>query len=342
MVIFRNYGKNYIYLDKKSTEFSNFAVGLLIRAIGHSLKIAYVDVSGKANRFFNFIENLSLDSSFVKTFKRMNLELFSFKSYDKISKVIIPLVEFGTLNRDSFFKNLNSYDLVIFDNIDLNIISSQELNNIMRMKLKIINFIFVFSNVKDFNSVKDSAEIITEFKYKKNESLTSNPKIVNIFGNGNGKSIFAFGLLIRNFIEKRIVKLIYFDKVDREIGEIYFFNALKKWSKFNSIYGEFDFVVNGVNKIKQFEEKINDGQKFIMNKKEAEEGLMLLKTSLKYDSVIVADELETVIEKGYLNIEDVLSLLKSIKGKLVITGSSETSCLMNISGKLVEIINEKK
>jgi len=307
--------------------------------MGHSLKVAYVDVSGKAIRFTNFIENLSLNYSFVKSFNRVHVEMFSFKSYNKISKVIIPLVEFNTIDRKIFFNSLRSYDLVIFDNIDFNILSEDELKDIIKNRFQLTEMVFIFSKKNDFNKIKSVVDIATEYNYKLNNNLISNKNIINIYGNARGKSIYSFGFIIRNFLEKQDVKLIYFDKGDKINGEIYFFTALKKWAKENNFYGGFDFVINGAKRFTNIGFRSDISK---LDKKEAEEGLMLLKTSLKTNAVLIADELGRVVSQGILKKENVIDILKLSKNKLLITGSFKKPDFENIAGVLIEANDLKK
>ena len=334
MINFRDFGVTHAYLDEKLDGFSNFGIGLLIRAMGHSLKVAYVDVGGGAGKFTNFIENLSLNYSFVKSFDRMHVEMFSFKSYDRISKVIIPLVEFNTIDRKIFFNSLRKYDLVIFDNMDFNFISEVNLREIIKNKFGLSEFVFIFSKKEDFNKIKDDVDITTEYNYEYNNSLISNKNLINIYGDARGKSIYSFGFIIRNFLNKKDIKLIYFDKGDNINGEIYFFSALKKWAKLNNIYGSFDFVINGAKRFDgpRFRDSINN-----LDKKEAIEALMLLKTSIKTGSIIVADELGRVVNNNILSKQDVEGVLKQAKNSLLVTGSCKKPDFYSLSGEIIKV-----
>jgi len=339
MVNFRASAVSHIYLDEKLNGFSNFAIGLMIRAMGHSLRVAYVDVSGKSTKFTNFIENLSLNYSFVKSFSRMHVEMFSFKSYNRISKVIIPLVEFNTIDRKMFFNSLRNYDLVIFDNVDFSILSEEEIKEVVKNRFDLTEMVFVFSKVEFFEKIEPFVDIATKYNYKSNQTLLSNKNIINLYGDARGKSIYSFGFIIRNFLEKRDVKLIYFDKGDNINGEILFFLALKKWAKTNNFYGSFDFVVNGAKRFIGHEFR-NDVSK--LDKIEADEALMLLKTSLKTNSIIVADELGRVVSEKILNETEVIDVLKLVKNKLLITGSIKEPDFEKIAGELIEVTDLKK
>ena len=97
MINLRTYGLNHIYFDENIEDFSNVAVGLIIRALGHGLKIAYIDCSNTASKFTNFLENLSLSNSFIKKFDRFLIDIYRFKSDKIMSKTILPLVEFTNI-----------------------------------------------------------------------------------------------------------------------------------------------------------------------------------------------------------------------------------------------------
>lgn len=332
-------GINHIYLDEKLDEFSNFAVGLVLRAIGHGLKIAYVDVLGKSNKFSNFMENISLNKTFVKDLNKIYMEMYSFKNYNLLSKSIIPLVEFNSINREIFLKSLKKYDLIIFDNFNLQNISKQEVENILNNKTQTTEIIFICENIFDFNQIKNKMDIITKYEYSKNNSLISNNNITNIFGDGRGKSIYSFGYIIRNFINKKNIKLIHFDKADNINGETIFFKALKKWSKLNKLYGEFDFVITGNKRIydNEFRNQSNN-----LDEKEAKEALMLLDTALKKQTPVIADELGSIITNNILNSDEVLNVLKSVKNELLITGNLEDKKISQISGNNINVFDEKK
>lgn len=338
MIGTRVIGQNHIYLDEKIEGYSNIAVGLLLRAVGHGLKVAYVDVCSKATKFTNFLENLSLSYSFVKKFDRLHVETFVFKENDKISKAIIPLVEFYSINNDIFWKSIGKFDLVIFDNVTLEHISQAKIKSFMENKDPNEEAVFIFSDKKGFNKVKDDFDLISELKYTTNNSLISKSNITNITGNGKGKSTFSFGYLLRGFIAKADVKLVYFDKGGDFYGERFFFNAIKKWSKENNLYGTFDYVATGMRRF--------DGQKFRFENidediREAKEGLMLLKTALKKQTPVIAEELNTTIRTGLLKLDEVLEVVDSAENELLITGRYSPKEILDRSGTIVEV-NEIK
>ena len=335
MSAIRTIGLSHCYFDSRIEGFSNVAVGLLIRAIGHGLKVAYVDVGGKGTKFTNFIENLSLSYSFVKRFDRLRIDLYTFKVNDKVSKTLIPLVEFYTINSEMFWKGLNEYDLVIFDNIEKDSLSKFKIISFIENKAIDVESVFVFSDEKSFNDVKDNFNLVSIYNYNDaSKGLILKQNIINITGDGKGKSTYGFGHLIRSFISKKDVKLVYFDKGGDFYGEMKFFEALKRWAVENNLYGKFDFVATGLRRF--------DGQKFRFDNtegdiREAKEGLMLFKTALKKQTPVIAEELNTTVKTGLLNVEDIVAVLKEAQREVIITGRYSPKEIIDISAVVVEV-----
>lgn len=339
MIDSRARGLTHIYLDEKIEGYSNLSVGMLIRALGHDLKIAYIDVQNKSNKFTNLLENLSLSHQFVKSFDRMFIEIYKFQKYDKISKVILPLVEFNTINREIFFNSLKKYDLIIFENMDYNIISEEEIKNILKNKDQMTEFIFIFSDKNDYKKIKKDFDIQTTYEYKSKQTLISNKNIINIGGSGRGKSIYSFGYVVRNFISKKDIKLIFFDKGDDIYGEFVFFDALKNWSKSNKFYGQFDFVQSGA---KRYVGPVFRKETIDLDIKEAKEALMLLKTALRKQTPVIADELVTILKNKLLEKEEVIDVLKNVENELLITGDDFIKDIEDMSKQVIEVKNENE
>jgi len=333
MVNFRSFGVSHLYLDEKYEDFSNLGVGLMIRGLGHSLRVAYIDVKGTSTKFTNFLENLSLNYSFVKDFSKLYGEIFTFKNPNKISRSIIPIVEFNTIDLKRFISMLSNYDLIIFDNVDISILNINTIKEILRNKQQLCEIIFIVSEKTVFNSIKSLFDIQTILKYEKSNSLLSKKGIITISGEGKGKSLFSFGFVIKNFIFKQNVKLIFFDKGDSISGEIIFFKALKKWSKNNNFYGEFDFVVTGCRRYfaNDFREKSLE-----IDKREAKNALMLLETSLRKQTPVIADELLKVLENKILEKKEILNVLNKVNNELLITGDKIDTEIKNLSKITIE------
>lgn len=327
-------GLNHLYLDTKLEGFSNVAAGLLTRAVGHGLKVAYVDVLGKATKFTNFLENLSLSHSFVRRFDRFSIEIFTFKNNKKISKSILPNVEFYTIPEELLWSSLEKFDLVIFDNCSFDVVHKFSIVNFLDSKPSDLESVFVFSNKEEFDQIKDNFDLVSEYNYKLNPTIGTNKNIINVTGDGKGKSTYSFGFLIRRFIEKFNVKLIYFDKGGDFYGERFFFNSLKKWISENTLYGSFDYVATG---LKRFDGKTFRFENVPEDIKEANEGLMLLRTSIKKQTPVIAEELNTTIKTGLLEKEKVLDVLKNVENELMITGRYSPKEVQDLSNLLVEV-----
>lgn len=328
----RTKGLTHAYLDKEIEGFSNIAVGLLIRAIGHNLRIAYIDTQDKATKFNNFLENLSLSYSFTKKFNRLSVDLYTFKQNNKIMKSLIPQVEFYTIDEKIFYQGLTDYDLIIFDNLKENKVDKFKLLNLINNKGPETELVLIFSDEKEFNEIKDNADLITVYEYTKRQ-LFGSKGIINVTGNGKGKSTYGFGYLIRNFINKRDVKLVYFDKGGDFYGEKHFFESLKKWSKENNLYGKFDYVSTGLTRFTEGKFRFENTD---LDVKEAKEGLMLLKTSLKKQTPVIAEELNTTIQTGLLTIEEILPVLQNAANETVITGRYSPKEILDISTLIIE------
>ncbi len=324
-----------IYYDKNIENFSSLGIGYLIRAMGEGKKVAFVSFENNAQKFINFIENLSLSYSFIKSLKRFQVDMYNYVDENKISKTIIPLVEFCNIADEMFWKSLLNYDLVIFDNFLLKEKNKIKLIATLKNRSPLTKIVLTIKNENDFIKLKDNfnKSITCNYVKDQNTALTKK-KIVNITGEGRGKSLFALGELIRNFIYKKSVKLIYFDKGDDIYGDAFFFSALKKWSKENNLYGSFDFVKTGIRRFDGRGFRIENIQ---LDSKEAKESLDLLKTSLKKQSPVVADELNTMIGKGILDLQDVLSVLREVNNELILTGKNSPKEILSLSSKVIEL-----
>lgn len=315
-----------VYFDKNISDYSNISAGLLIKAIGFGMKIAYIDTKDSATKLTNFIENLSLSYSFVKSLKRFQLDIYKPKQNQKISKILIPAVEFCNITQDMFYNSLYEYDIIIIDNLDFEILNKMKIISLIKNSSSQI--IITTGDDKVFDEIKIECNSKYICDYKENHSLVVNKNIINISGNGEGKTTYSLGYLIRRFLDKNEVKLIYFDKGDDIYGDPIFLGSLKKWSRENNLYGTFDFVKTGIRR--QFNNQSRN-EITIQDTKEANDALMLLKTALKKESPVIADELNSMIEKGILKLDEVMHVLDEVKKELVITGNTTNIKLLNIA-----------
>ena len=332
-----NERKTYIYYDQKIENFSNICIGYLIRAIGEGLNIAYVDCLAKAGKFSNFIENLSLSYAFRKNLYRFHADLFSLKDDKKVSKTIVPQVEFSAITYDMFWNSLNHYDIILFENYDSKKIPPIKIKGILRNKAPKTQIVLCTNNRKDYDLIKENFNYKISCMYKENKGLVSKRGLTNIYGSSCGKTMYALGYLIKCFIEKKDVKLIYFDKGDDIYGDMHFFSQLKKWNIENTMYGSFDFVKTGSKRYSygSFREDVN-----FWDKKEAKDGLMLLNTALKKQTPVVADELNDAIARGLIDEKEAVNILERIKNELLITGKASTKKIEDMSETVIEFVEE--
>ena len=104
------------------------------------------------------------------------------------------------------------------------------------------------------------------------------------------------------------------------------------------MYGKFDGVSTGLSRF--------DGKKFRFENvesdlREAKDGLMLLKTALKKQTPVIADELLTTFKTGLLEIDEVLPILEEINNQVVLTGRYLPKEIAEISDIVIEILEKK-
>lgn len=326
-------GENHIYLDENLDGFSNVAAGLMARAIGHGLKVAYVDSSNTGIKYTNFLENISLNYSFVKKLGSFYVETFTFKSKDMISRAILPDVEFHNVDAKIFWDSIKAFDLVVFDNANIDVLGKFKIINSLKNRPVNQEVVFVLADKKNFEDLKEYFSLASHYNCKSKKNLMTS-KIHAVTGNGKGKSTYGFGFLLRKYISKDDVKLIYFDKGGDFYGERNFFDALKLWSLNNNLYGKFDYVPTGLQRFdgKRFRFENNDNDII-----EAKEGLKLLKTALKKKSFVVADELNTVVKTGLVKLEDVRDVLEVVDYDFVMTGRYLEKEIFDIASIVVEV-----
>jgi len=339
MTNIRTLGLNHIYFDDQIEGYSNIAVGYILRALGHGLKIAYIDCNNSSSKFSNFIENLSLNYSFTKNFPKLSMDIFTFKPKDIVCRTLIPQVEFYNITKNMFWQNLSEYDLILFDNSNFDKISKYKIINLLKSKESNTEIVYIMDNLKDYKEIKSYFDFNCELTYKKNTNKSPNLKsILNITGDGRGKSFFGFGYLIRSFIQKKDVKLVYFDKEDNLYGEQKFFSALKKWSKEYDYYGNFDYVSTGKKRFNGATYRKKNKESDIQ---EAKEGLMLLKTSLLKQTPVIADELNSCINSKLLTTKEVLEVLEKVTHELIITGIKSPKKFQEISSLILRMKSTK-
>lgn len=322
--------KTYIYYDENINDFSSLGAGLLATGLGQGAKIAYINSNPNAKKLTNFIENLNLNYTFVRNLNIKSMGIFVVKNEKIITKTLLPEVEYLNMTKEMFWKDLENFDLIIFDNFDLENYEKIKVISLLNNKNPKTQIIAITPNKNTFKEIKNNFNNSIICKNKKNNGLTKINGITTIYGKGEGKSIFAYGELLRGFLYKADVKLIYFNKIHDYYGDINFFKALKKWQTENSFYGTLDYVQTGT--------KINDDKDTKI--KEAKEALMLLQTSLKKQSPVIADEILNLINSNILNNNEIIDILNNTKNQIILTGEEITTQIMNISENLLEFEKE--
>lgn len=338
MLSTRAHGLSHLYFDPEIDGFSSISVGMLVRALGAGLSIAYVDVQGTGKKFTNFLENLSLSHSFTRKFDKFHVECFDLSKGSKISKSILPLVEFYSIDDSMFWSSLDKFDCVIFDNITLKSISKYKIQNFLQNRSHDTEVLFTCKEEKEVKQISEFFDYNITLEYKKSPLLNTHKNIMAIYGGGRGKSTFSFGYIVKSFFEKKNVKLVYFDKHGSHYSERIFFSALKKWISEHSIYGSFDFVETGLKRLEGKNIRLEITEE---DKTEARDALMLLKTALKKQTPVVAEELNDAIEKGLIDVKEVLPLLENTSNELVITGEKVPKGLQSHITSHVKLISEK-
>jgi cob(I)alamin adenosyltransferase len=230
---------------------------------------------------------------------------------------------------------LERFEVVIFDNINFELISKYALISYITSKPENQELILHTTSKEIYKEFEPHAQLVTEYvhKTKKEQTLTSKKNLVCITGNGKGKSTWSFGYLFHQYLSKKDVKLIYFDKGGNYYGERIFFQALKKWSKEHPLYGTFDFVATGKERFNGQTFRFENTQDDIT---EAKAGLELLNTTLKKQTPIVADELNTIVKTGLVKLNEVLKVLENVENELIITGRFAPKEILDKSNIIIE------
>lgn len=311
----RKSGLTHCYYDSNLINYSNTSLGLICRGLGANYKIAYFN--SKKNSF-----------PLVDFFYKFYLKNLDFISYDS----------FG-------INYVKSYDLIIFDDFDFKVIKKETLLNLLLNKSEKTEFVLILKDKKDYSEIKDYFDLVSEYVYSTNKNPKKNndknlsgdsvnkklisPKenITILSGKGKGKSTYSFGFAIRNLIDKKYVKLVYFDKGGDFYSEMKFFDKMKYVKKRFTYY--------------QFGEKRFDGKSFrFENNKndilEAEFALNELKRSYE-DQVFIADELNTLIGSKLISEDKIYNLLNSIENQILITGRCDSKKILGLSRFKIEV-----
>lgn len=278
-------GLSHIYLDEKSQNFSNLALGYLVRATGANLKIAYVNY-----RDYN--------QTLTHVFNNQNLEIYTYNHNE-----------------------LKNYDLIIFDNCTLELIDENTIKNLLQNKQENTEIIFIFSKKHEFETLVQYFDLASELRYSQNQKGKQN--LTNITGNGKGKSTWCFGYYLKNILEGKKTKLIYFDKGGNFYSEMKFFKTKN-----------FDFINYGTQRF--------EGKKFRFSNNEqdyeqAKKALNELKNIPNGNQTLIAEELNTTIKSNLLNEIQILDILTQTNNTILISGRYSTKNIQNLCATNIEV-----
>ncbi|MCA9486165.1 cob(I)yrinic acid a,c-diamide adenosyltransferase [Candidatus Woesearchaeota archaeon] len=335
-MIERSLAKSRYFQDRTSSELSPLSVGLLLEGASLGLRTAFVSEKKNARKLHQFLENISLNQKFVHSLPRMRIDLYTFLDETKLSQSIIPQVEFSNLDVSFFWRQLDTYELVIFDHCSLQTIKKIPLLAFLRRRSPRTEFVFLSSNEKEQDILSSEFQLTSEIVYKKQGNPFKQQSLSAIIGNGRGKSSYAFGRLILSFIEKKSPKLIYFDKADPLYPERDFFIALKRWSSENALYGNFDFAVTGSSRYDRMRGAYREGTSE-QDIREAKAAMQLLETALRKRTPVVADELLDALERKLLDKKNVNSVLAKVKDECIMTGQHVDKDLAALCSEIIEV-----
>lgn len=330
-------GQVQIVYDTKNTVLEEIALGILSRASGHNYKIAFVTQSPHS-KLFTFLENLCISHKFPKHFERFHIETFNLRQ-NHIQRGILPQVEFQTIPYNKLLNILYTFDIVIFLNPNEIILNSPKLVDFLIQKQEETEIVLLLTQ-KPSKELKKIAQSVFSVESHKNNGLTSNSKVVLVSGSIFAE-LYSFGYLLKNFILKKNVKLIGFERGDQIYGEIKFFKGIKQFSKEYHLYGSFDFVHTGLPRITgphfRSENSLGDLA-------EAKEALMLAETSLRKLTPVVIDNFEKIISFSLLEKKSEYSLLRNSSNEAIIPikkHTEETKEYVNYCGYHISLFSEK-
>lgn len=331
----RNKGLSTLIIDNQKT-ISEIFLGIILRATAHGLKIALVDTNNSSTKYIQALENFSLSKEFKKKFKKIHIETFS-KTPTGISRGILPVVEYQTISADMMYRELYKFDIVLIDHPDSSFLQSSKTLSLLKNKREETE-IFISTSTKPFTTIASQVDSIITQEITTQKSLLSNPSISLITPTPWG-NLYSYGRMFLEFLKKEQVKYIAFDKADLFYGEHIFFDAIKIWKKHHKLYGEFDYLVTGIPRhtgpqLRTFSTPAD--------KKEASEGLELLKTSLKKQTPVVIDNIDEAIKHELLSKENILDVIKKSSKEVLIPTTLLIEEITPLAGKTITFKSDTK
>jgi hypothetical protein len=317
-------GKNFFYLYERIEDFTHISTGILIKAISKNKKIAYIDFSQKPRKLTNFFENLALSKEFQATYK-IKLDIFTFET-GKITKSILPIVEYLSINQDGFFREIQTdYDIIIFENFQSEFITTSELIQIIQNKNPKTNIIITSSKEEILKKTINYIDKVSIIKQICSNSLISSKNVEVVCANNQeNRQLNSLGEIIRNFVLKQETRYVSFLERNNDEEKSFLAN-LKLFSKNQTLYPNFDFVI--------YTNKNSNNNKLI-NLELYEDFLKIVITLLRKEGgVSIIDNLHNPFVQNNNIINETYKLLKEAKSKIKININRQDSHLLNLSTK---------
>ena len=310
MIFKKNVGVNYL-ITQKDNKNSYLAIGSLIKAISLNMKVAFIDEGNLNRKTIQTFENLFLTNSFKKM--KCEVDFFNFKSKDIIQKSVLPNVEYYSINKNIFLKEIENFDLIIFENFSFENFTKQEIQQILQNKKISCDALFISNENIKYNSLEENFNEKFYIEYIKNKSLMVKKNFTVINGEEILIDLLFYGLLFEKIIDKNKINLFFFDRIDNIYSEKDFFKNLKNSVLENNLYKKFDFIYSGIKRYENGKKRIENN---IYDIKEAKSSLDLLKTSSNKDMDIFCSGLFELKENEILDKEYIIDKISEINSEI--------------------------
>jgi hypothetical protein len=322
-------GKNFLYLYENINDFTNIGAGILIKSISKNKNTAYINFNQKAKTLTSFFENLALSKEFNSSLK-IKLDIFSFET-GKITKSILPFVEYLTINIDDFFRHIQTdYDIIIFENFQPEQITTDDLIQIIEKKSSKTNIIITTSDESVLKEIVKLLDKVSIIKLTSSNSLISSKNVELTFANNlENRQLNSLGEIIRNFVLKQETKYISFLENVNDDEKIFLTN-LKFFSKNQTLYPNFDYLIY-TNK------SINNN---LTDLKLYEDFLKIILTLLRKDNgILIIDNLFNPFVKENEIINQIYKFLYNSNLKVKLNIDKENSRLLSLSNKTTKFLD---
>ena len=323
-------GENLFYLYSNNQTNIELSIGIILKAISKNQKVAFIDFQNDYIKLNSFFENLSLS----KIFKSENLKVdfFRFKN-DMGIKSIISSVEYESFPKQKFFEKIKNYDYIIFQNLNFNNFSKDELRTFLISKNK--NTFVIINSIKkeELEDLKKNIDRSYYLSCDKKNSLISNKNLYYIFSNQYELNyLISIGKIINNLIEKKEIRYIGFDLFEI-FDESDFFLNLKKFTQNSPMYNKFDFVIFTKKNLEDKKQNYYEYLKF----------LQIVNTSLLKNGDLIIFEIYNTIREENKEFSKFLEELEKTKSKIFLFSTNYTKKIFEMcfnSEKIFEIEKE--